>query len=106
METYNPKDGRNWHEIKYTLQHGKYKGWFTTEVGGTCRGADLLNPDIFATMCSVDIVSSNCEFEVDEDNESFSCRLHDDNGNDLFFDCCDEEDMREMLVSIEIINVR
>ena len=46
METYNPKDGRNWHEIKYTLQHGKYKGWFTTEVGGTCRGADLLDPDI------------------------------------------------------------
>ena len=26
MEVYNPQDGRNWHEIKYTLQHGKYKG--------------------------------------------------------------------------------
>ena len=91
MEVYNPKDGRNWHEIKYTLQSGEYKGWFTTEV---------------ATMCSIDIVSSNCEFEVDEDNESFSCILHDDNGNDLFFDCCYEEDVREMLVAIEIINVR
>ena len=52
METYNPKDSRNWHEIKYTLQHGKYKGWFTTEVGGTCRGADLLI-QIFLLQCVV-----------------------------------------------------
>lgn len=106
MEVYNPQDGRNWHEIKYTLQHGKYKGWFTTEVGGTCRGADLLDPDIFEVLNNGDINSSNCGLKIDEENECFSCTLYDDDGNGLFFDCLSEYKMREMLVTIEIINVR
>ena len=42
MKTYSPNDGENLHEIKYTLQRGKYKGWF----GGNCRGSILLDPDI------------------------------------------------------------
>lgn len=46
MKTYSPNDGENLHEIKYTLQRGKYKGWFTTEIGGNCRGSILLDPDI------------------------------------------------------------
>ena len=80
MEVYNPQDGRNWHEIKYTLQHGKYKGWFTTEVGGTCRGADLLDPDIFEVLNNGDISG----LKIDEENECFSCTLYDDDGNGLF----------------------
>nr|DAZ83323.1 MAG TPA: protein of unknown function (DUF5406) [Caudoviricetes sp.] len=105
METYSPNDGENLHEIKYTLQRGKYKGWFTTEIGGNCRGSILLDPDIFDTLNNSDITSSNCNLEVDEYNECFSCNLHDDDGNGLFFDCCDESDMKEMLVAIEIIDV-
>ena len=57
-------------------------------------------------MCNSDISSSNCEFETDEDNECFSFRLHDDDGNSLFFDCCDEDDINEMLVAVEIISVK
>lgn len=45
MKSYNnKKDGsERMHTIKVKLQHGKYRGYFTYQVGGNCYGLDVVN---------------------------------------------------------------
>lgn len=43
------------HKIKYTLQYGTYRGSFTTQVLGNCKGAWVMSTDIFGTLDESDL---------------------------------------------------
>ena len=44
------------HYVRYTLQSGPYKGNFITVIDGNCKGAYVLDTEIFDIMDEVDIV--------------------------------------------------
>lgn len=103
MKSYKPEH-RGTHTIRYTLQHGEYKGTFCIEMGGNHKGGALLDSDVFETLDNGLITQCDCELKYDEDYDYFSCVLHDENGNELIIDDFTEEDMTNYLVGIEIID--
>lgn len=103
MKSYKPEH-RGTHTIRYTLQHGEYKGTFCTEIGGNCKGGALLDSDVFEALDNILITQSDCELKYNEEDDYFSCVLHDENGNECIIDDLTEEDMAEYLVCIEIID--
>jgi len=106
MEIY---DGLNYsygvHTVKVSLQDGEYKGFFTLEIGGNCKGSEVLDFDI--------------ETESQDTIECFKCtgctiaRPYDDNGlivtlTNSSGDTCDYEiddaEFMSMVIGIEIID--
>ena len=103
MKSYKPEH-RGTHTIRYTLQSGEYKGTFCIEIGGNCKGGELLSGDVFYSFHNIDIMRSDCELKYNEEYDYFSCVLHDENGNECIIDDFSEEDMTKYLVGIEIID--
>ena len=51
MERYNALENSfGKHKIKYTLQCGTCRGFFTTQVLGNCKGAEAMSTDIFEIL--------------------------------------------------------
>jgi hypothetical protein len=101
MKIYEP-GFRGTHTIRYTLQDGEYKGTFCLEIGGNCKGGDLLDSDIFDMLDNDLIKQSDCSLKYNEEYDCYECVLHDENGDELLIEDYTECDMKRMIVSIEI----
>ena len=108
MNNYKNEDySHGLHKIEVTLQMGKYKGTFTTQMGGNCKGGSILQ-----SFCDLeyfeecDILENNCELSFSEDDDGdywFSCTLTDEDGNK----CTDEEEIKylnNLIVGVNIIS--
>lgn len=108
MEDYkNENYSHGLHTVEITLQMGKYKGTFTTTMGGNCKGGNILE-----SFCDLEdfeedtIHENNCNLTISEDDDGdywFSCTLTDESG-----DKCEYEDeinsLNNLIVGIKIIN--
>lgn len=98
------------HVVQVTFMQWDYVGCIAYEMGGNCRGGDLLDPEFLGITMQEDIeryVVNDCEFAVqcDGDDYWFSAVLKNANGDELEVDG-DDEDFKRMIVKLEIIEVR
>lgn len=107
MKTYNPDEYEGIHTIKYTIQRGEYKGYFTTEMGGNCKGASLMNTSISEDVDpETDIIECDCELKYDYYDDCFDCVLHNESGDKVYLQGLDEQELSDMLVAIEIVDYK
>lgn len=93
------------HYVKYTLQYKDYTGSFVRAVGGNCRGADVMDADIFDSLNQNDInllYSNDCHLTYDEEFRTYSFILKNQNGESCEFEEYEDE-MSKYLVAVEII---
>lgn len=94
------------HTVRVTFQSEKYKGHIAFEIGGNCRGKDLLAWD---AECEDQegvekYVENDCQFRVYDDVNTYFMVLKDDEGNELEIECYDSREVDENIVAIEIID--
>ncbi len=108
MDNYkNENYSYGWHTIEVTLQMGEYKGTFTTQLGGNCKGGSVLE-----NFCSLEgfeedgVLENKCNLTISEDDDGdywFSCTLVDESGDE-----CKYEDeincLSNLIVGIKIIS--
>ncbi len=95
------------HKIKYTLQCGTYRGSFTNNVLGNCKGAEVMFTDIFETIDESDL--ERMEFDhlrLRFDEEGLIIEFLNDDGeagmavDQYWFDI----DRERLIVGIEIVD--
>jgi hypothetical protein len=107
MKYYDNRD--NFHErthtIRVTLQSGEYKGHIAYKVGGNCFGSTFLewNPECDTQEDINGYVENDCNFRVDEECDIFLFTLTNEKGDKCDFEC-DERELEENVVAIEIID--
>ena len=96
------------HTIRVTFQWQEYKGHIAYEMGGNCRGLNVMDLD-FDCMDEDDIarlVENDCSFRWNENYEVWQMELKDEEGN--ICECYDIEPRKinDYVVAIEIIDCR
>lgn len=106
MKKYAPERlGEYVHTIRVTLMQDDYTGHIAYEVGGNCKGGDLLDPNGVLEGDYL-FTENDCRFRcVDEEMLYFEAMLHNAAGDALMVEG-DENDMLNMIVSMEIADVR
>lgn len=106
MKEYNAYEtGSLVHTIRVTLMQDDYTGHIAYEVGGNCKGGNLLDPNDVLEGDYL-FTENDCRFRcVDEEMPCFEAMLHNAAGDALLVEG-DENDMLNMIVSIEIAAVR
>lgn len=90
-------------EVEVTLQFEEYKGKFSTIVNGDVKGANAIETAIdFIRDGDITINKNNCNFEIDLDEDFFTCDLKDNEGNELNIETF-LDDLDEYIVGIKII---
>lgn len=107
VNNYNPNVA-NTHTICITFNNKGYKGQIAYNLGGNCKGLDIINnAEDFIEECGEDdinnLIINNCKFSFDEDSETFSLVLTNDNGESRLFDDVEEHELKAMVVGVEII---
>ena len=109
LTNYDPKMARSAvHTVRVTFMMWGYAGHIAYEIGGTCRGADLLDCNFLESDNADDIgryVENDCNFTFDEEDECYKATLTNANGETLDVDGGDES-FRNMVVAIEFSAVR
>lgn len=109
---YNPKH-RNTHTVRVTFNSDGYEGHIAMKVGGNTRGGDILNYalNFIEDCCDDDIenlVENDCTFELcsDENEEEFwfNMTLTNDSGDKLVVSEAEESEVKDMIVSVAIVN--
>lgn len=83
-----------------------YIGHVSFEIGGNCKGAELLESTFLEcdTQEDIDRYSENdCQFSYDEENEVYTAVLKNADGNTLEVED-DECGFKNMVVAIEIVS--
>lgn len=102
--------GTGTHYVRYTLQSGPYKGSFATVIGGNCKGASVMDTEIFDIIDEIDMarmkydhlklryneVCDGIDVDFLDDDGDLVCRV----GADSF----DSYELQQLIVAIEIIN--
>lgn len=104
MINYYDPNFQGVHVIRVTFMQWDYIGHVAFEVGGNCKGAELM--DFTFLECDnqedIDRYSENdCQFSYDEENEVYTAVLKNADGDTLEVEG-DECDFKAMAVAIEI----
>lgn len=90
-------------EVEITLQSEEYKGRFSTIVSGNVRGEMAIETVLDCIQDGdITINKNNCNFEIDLDEDFFTCDLKDDKGNELNIEM-PLEYLNNYIVGIKII---
>jgi hypothetical protein len=113
ITNYKPAE-RNTHTVRITFNSEGYTGHISYKVGGNLKGLDIIeNAVSFIETCDEDdierLVENDCQFEIDFDDETdeatFGIVLTKGEDNSKFIDIL-EDDIRNMIVAVEIADVK
>lgn len=101
MKNYDPNINYGTHIVEVTIQMWEYIGHLKYKIGGNCKGLSIMKnaEDLYRNK---DIIWSDCNFIIDEENEWFKCELKDVNENILMIDN-GLDDLPNLMVKIEIL---
>lgn len=104
MINYYDPNFQGVHVIRVTFMQWDYIGHVAFEIGGNCKGAELM--DFTFLECDnqedIDCYSENdCQFSFDEENEVYTAVLKNADGDTLEVEG-NEDDFKAMAVGIEI----
>lgn len=102
MKNYDPNIWDGIHTIKVTIQQWDYVGHIYKEIGGNCKGRDILGFDF---DCEDDDMENDCQLSFDEEFECFYAVLSRENGDTLEV-YGDSYDFNNMIVAIEILEYK
>jgi len=108
MKNYDGlNDSNGVHTIKVSLQDGEFKGSFTHEIGGNCKGAELLDFDIQNMDDDEikDLKKQGCVIKRPDDDNYLFVKLTSDAGDTCDFEV-DDDEFQNMIVGIEIIDFK
>jgi hypothetical protein len=81
---YSPGESGT-HTVRVTFQSGRYLGHVAFEIGGNCKGLEILNEINFLECDNQEdinrYVENDCRFTFDEETECFTLELNDEDGN-------------------------
>ncbi len=101
MKNYDPNVDWGTHIVEVTIQMWEYLGHLKFKIRGNCKGLSVMK-DVEDLGTNEDIIWNDCAFKINEDEEWFSCKLKDADGNILehadSLDC-----LSDMIVKIEIL---
>lgn len=101
MENYNLNINWGTHTILITLQQFEYIGHLTVQIGGNCKGRQVL--DFNFEYYGDERIESDCDFKYDEENEIFYVALKNKNGEISEFEG-NASDFNDMIVGLEILD--
>jgi len=90
------------HKVQITLQEENYVGHVIFEMGGNCRGLDILRSSNFEDETFED-AENDCKLQYIENGDYFEAYLKNENGEEFLLEGNGEE-MNRRIVSIEIIS--
>lgn len=96
------------HTVRVTFQYQEYKGHIAYEIGGNCRGLNVMDLD-FDCWDMDDIArlkENDCCFRWDDEYKIWKLVLKDDSGNKCEMHDIDEYEIGDYVVAIEIIDCR
>ncbi len=79
-------------------------------MGGNCKGTDILESGLdfpeYDVQKDIDRYTENdCMFSYHDDDDGwYSCRMKNDEGDECDFDDLDEDDVKRMIVAVEIVS--
>lgn len=96
------------HTIRVTFQWQQYKGHIVYEIGGNCRGLNVMDLDFDCWDMDniIGLKENDCYFNWNEDYEVWELILKDDNGNECEMDSIEPDEINDYVVAIEIIDCR
>lgn len=96
------------HTIRVTFQWQEYKGHIAYEIGGNCRGLNVMDLDFDCwDMDDVARLKENdCDFNWNDYYEVWELNLKDDEGNECEISMESPDEIRDYVVAIEIIDCR
>lgn len=89
------------HKVQITLQEEDYVGHVIYEIGGNCKGLDVLNNANFEDE-TFENAENDCELQYIEEGDYFEAYLKNGNGDKLLIEANGTE-MNRRIVAIEII---
>lgn len=112
MDNYDPNIFEGTHIIRVTMQQWGYKGHVAFPVGGNCKGTGVLQSGFdfpeYDVQEDIDRYTENdCKFAYHDDEDGdgwYSCRMKNDAGDEMDCDDLDENDVKRMIVAVEIVS--
>lgn len=106
IKNYDPNTLHATHTIRVTLMWNDYTGQFCFEMGGNCKGANILSTAIcFFEDCYMDsVVDNDCLLDYDSDEDIYTAVLKNDNGETVEVSGGDRK-MSDLIVCVEIDEV-
>lgn len=106
IDNYNPKAFNN-HKVRVTFNKRGFTGHIVYNLGGNCRGLDVLNSteDFIDECCEGDIsalVKNDCNLSIDEDAELFEITLVKGNQKETLI--LEEKDLKKLVTGVEIVD--
>ena len=90
------------HKVQITLQEEDYIGHVIFEMGGNCKGLDILCSANFEDE-TFENAENDCKLQYIEDGDYFEAYLKNKNGDELLIEE-DGAEMNKRIVAIEIIS--
>ncbi|BDR67001.1 hypothetical protein K144312032_12290 [Clostridium tetani] len=110
MKKYDISDNfrKRIHTIRITFQYQEFKGHIAYEMGGNCRGLNVMDVD-FDCMDADDINNlkeNDCRFNWNDEYQVYELILKDKEGNICEMFEIEENEISDYVVSIEIVDCR
>lgn len=102
MKNYDPNiftDGV--HKIKVTIQSWDHVGHIYYEHYGNIKGLSALSFDFEEDFCGQ---QNDCSLQFDEETETYSAVLKNENGDTLQIEYADPNEMNDRIVAVEILD--
>jgi len=110
ITTYDPNTYSGTHTVRITFMRYEYIGHIAFEVGGNCKGSEIISNGIdffdYYDPETDKLVENDCQFTYNEDEDMFSLTLISPTTGDYLCGDFDLEDITNCIVSIEIANYK
>lgn len=110
MKSYDITDNfRNRvHTVRVTFQFLQYKGHVSYEIGGNCRGLNVMDVDFECwDNCDIENLKENdCNLNFYEEYEMWEMTLKDEAGETCSLDEIDANELSDYVVAVEIIDCK
>lgn len=103
MRNYHPVL-KNTHEIRITLMIDSKIAHISYLIGGNCRGADLIDPNIFEDLNLNALTENDCNLTYNDVYNEYVIEFHDPITQEREGYYMDVNDLRKHIVKIEIVN--
>lgn len=105
MKFYDTESSMGIHEVKITFQDQSYKGHIIAQIGGNCKGLQVMDFDSYYWSSeAIDKFKENtCKLKFDDDCDCFTMELMNEDGDTCEYEL-DVDELRDYVVAIEILS--
>lgn len=110
ITAYDPNTHSGTHIVRITFMRYEYIGHIAFEIGGNCKGSNIISSGIDLLECfdpeTDRLVENDCQFAYDEDEDMFSLTLISPITGDYLCGDFELDNINNSIVAIEIANYK